>query len=48
MKVHLDGYNFLPYFKGEAKKGPREDIYYFGQGGELNAVRGTTGRSISL
>jgi arylsulfatase len=38
-KVHLDGYNFLPYFKGEAKKGPREEIYYFGAGGELNAIR---------
>jgi arylsulfatase len=38
-KVHPDGYNFLPYFKGEAKKGPREEIYYFGQGGELNAIR---------
>ena len=22
-KVHLDGYNFLPYFKGEAEKPPR-------------------------
>ena len=38
-KVHPDGYNFLPYFKGEATKGPREEILYFGQGGELNAVR---------
>ncbi len=38
-KVHLDGYNFLPRFKGEAEKGPREQIFYFGQGGELNAVR---------
>ncbi len=38
-KVHLDGYNFLPYFQGEAKKGPREEYFYFGQGGELNAVR---------
>jgi arylsulfatase len=38
-KVHADGYNFLPYFKGEAPKGPREEIYYFGQGGELNAIR---------
>jgi arylsulfatase len=37
--VHPDGYNFLPYFKGEAMKGPREEIYYFSQGGELNAVR---------
>ena len=34
-----DGYNFLPFFKGEVKKGPREEIFYFGQGGELNAVR---------
>ena len=23
----------------EAKKGPREEIFYFGQGGELNALR---------
>ena len=38
-KVHADGYNFLPYFKGETKKGPREEIFYFGQGGELNAIR---------
>jgi arylsulfatase len=38
-KVHLDGYNFLPYFKGEAKSGPREAMYYFDQGGNLNALR---------
>ena len=38
-KVHLDGYNFLPFFKGESKKGPREEVFYFGQGGDLNAVR---------
>lgn len=38
-KVHLDGYNFLPYFKGDEEKGPRKQILYFGQGGELNAVR---------
>jgi len=38
-KVHLDGYNFLPYFKGEAKQGPRDTIYYFDQGGNLNAIR---------
>ena len=38
-KVHLDGYNFLPYFKGETDEGPRKEILYFGQGGELNAVR---------
>ncbi len=38
-KVHLDGFDFSPYFRGEAEKGPRDAIYYFGQGGELNAVR---------
>ena len=38
-KVHLDGFDFLPYFKGEAKQGPRDVIYYFDQGGNLNAVR---------
>ena len=38
-KIHADGYNFLPYFKGDAKKAPREEIYYFAQGGELNAIR---------
>ncbi|HEY6385990.1 MAG TPA: arylsulfatase [Candidatus Acidoferrum sp.] len=38
-KIHADGYNFLPFFKGEAKASPRDTIIYFGQGGELNAVR---------
>ncbi len=38
-RVHPDGYNFLPFFKGTAKEGPRREIYYFGQGGELNAIR---------
>ena len=38
-KVHLDGYDFKPFFEGKAKKGPREEILYFSQGGELNAVR---------
>ncbi len=38
-KVHLDGYNFLPYFQGKEKAGPRERIFYFDQAGNLNAVR---------
>ena len=33
------GYNFLPFFQGEEKEGPRKVIYYFDQGGNLNAVR---------
>jgi arylsulfatase A-like enzyme len=38
-KVHLDGYDFGPFFRGEEKKGPRQALYYFDQGGNLNAVR---------
>jgi arylsulfatase A-like enzyme len=38
-KVHLDGYNFAPYFRGEVSKGPRESFFYFDQGGNLNAIR---------
>ena len=38
-KVHLDGHNFLPYFQGKDKQGPRDHIYYFDQGGNLNAIR---------
>lgn len=38
-KVHLDGYNFLPYLKGDEEKGPRERIFYFDQSGNLNAIR---------
>jgi arylsulfatase len=38
-KVKLDGYNFLPFFKGDAKQSPRTEYFYFGQQGDLNAVR---------
>lgn len=38
-KVHLDGYNFMPYFQGKVDKGPRESIMYFDQRGNLNALR---------
>ncbi len=27
-KIHLDGYNFLPYLTGKEKKGPREVYHY--------------------
>jgi arylsulfatase len=38
-KNHLDGYNFQPYFKGEVAKGPRREMFYFTDNGELTAVR---------
>jgi arylsulfatase A-like enzyme len=38
-KVHLDGYNFLPYLTGEAEQGPRKEIFYFSDDGDLTALR---------
>jgi arylsulfatase len=38
-RVHLDGYNFKPFFEGKEKKGPRKDIMYFAASGMLNAIR---------
>lgn len=38
-RVYLDGYNFLPFFKGEVKDSPREEYFYFGMNGDLDAIR---------
>jgi arylsulfatase len=38
-RVHLDGYNFLPRFKGGEEKAPRDEILYFDPEGNFNAVR---------
>jgi arylsulfatase len=38
-KVHLDGYNFLPHLTGQEEKGPRKEIFYFADTGELTALR---------
>jgi arylsulfatase A-like enzyme len=38
-KTHLDGYNFMPYFRGEAKEGPRKEFFYFSDDGDLLALR---------
>jgi arylsulfatase len=38
-KVHLDGYNFLPYLTGEEQKSPREEFFYFSDDGDLQALR---------
>jgi len=38
-KVHIDGYNFLPYLKGEEEKGPRPGFIYFSDDGDLTAIR---------
>jgi arylsulfatase len=38
-KVHLDGYSFVPFFKGEVPRGPRHEFFYFTDNGDLTAVR---------
>ena len=38
-KVHLDGYNLIPVFKGEVKKSPRPGFLYWGDEGDLMALR---------
>ncbi len=38
-KVHLDGYNFLPHLTGEEEVGPRREVFYFSDDGDLTALR---------
>jgi arylsulfatase len=38
-KVHLDGYNFLPYLTGQEETAPRIEYFYFSDDGGLMAMR---------
>jgi len=38
-KVHLDGYNLIPFFRGEVKESPRHEFLYWSDDGDLFAVR---------
>lgn len=38
-KVHLDGYNLIPFFKSEVKESPRREFLYWNDDGELVAIR---------
>ena len=38
-KVHLDGYNLMPYLKGEAQEDPRHEFLYWTDDGDLAALR---------
>jgi arylsulfatase A-like enzyme len=38
-KVHLDGYDLLPYLTGEADESPRTEFFYFSDDGDLVAMR---------
>jgi arylsulfatase A-like enzyme len=38
-KVHLDGFNLLPFLKGDAKESPRKEFLYWSDDGDLMALR---------
>ena len=38
-KVHLDGYNLMPYLKGETQEDPRHEFLYWTDDGDLSALR---------
>jgi arylsulfatase A-like enzyme len=38
-KVHLDGYNLIPFFKGEVKEDPRKEFLYWSDDGDMMAIR---------
>jgi arylsulfatase len=38
-KVHLDGYNILPYLTGQVAAGPRKEFFYFSDDGDLVGLR---------
>ncbi|HVP73516.1 MAG TPA: arylsulfatase [Phycisphaerales bacterium] len=38
-RVHLDGYNLIPFFKGEVKESPRKEFLYWSDDGDLMAIR---------
>ncbi|MCC6491575.1 MAG: arylsulfatase [Pirellulales bacterium] len=38
-KVHLDGYNLMPFLRGDVKESPRKEFLYWSDDGDLMAVR---------
>jgi arylsulfatase len=38
-KVHIDGYNLLPYLTGEEEKSPRQGFVYFSDDGDVLGLR---------
>jgi arylsulfatase len=38
-KVHLDGYNLIPFFRGEVKESPRKEFLYWSDDGDLFGIR---------
>jgi arylsulfatase len=38
-RVHIDGFNMLPYLTGEVSESPRENFFYISDDGDILAIR---------
>jgi len=38
-RVHLDGFNMLPYLSGEVQESPRKSFFYISDDGDILAIR---------
>ena len=47
-KVHIDGYNLIPYLTGKEKESPRKGLVYFSDDGDLIAVRFKNWKAVFL
>jgi arylsulfatase len=47
-KVHLDGFNIMPFFEGDVKESPRKDFIYWNDDGQLVAIRVNEWKSVFL
>jgi arylsulfatase A-like enzyme len=47
-KVHIDGYNLLPFLTGETDKSPRKGFVYFDDDGNLVAVRAGNWKAVFM
>jgi arylsulfatase len=47
-KVHIDGYNLLPYLTGKEKQGPRKGFVYFDDDGNLVALRAGNWKAVFM
>jgi arylsulfatase len=47
-KVHLDGYNLLPFLKGDVEKCPREGFIYWSDDGDLLGIRALDWKAVFL
>jgi arylsulfatase len=47
-KLHIDGYNLLPYLTGKEKESPRKGLVYFSDDGDLIALRFKNWKTVFL